>query len=119
MGKDAARMGISGVRARVKSPKKKRHLRRLVGGGKKEKKLSIADQAHAEIAAGKPGIGEAAATYRAGIPDTPGITEEDKQYDLEYDPIFKIKDVNLASLEGRSPLLLALSALANPPCFRA
>jgi ABC-type multidrug transport system fused ATPase/permease subunit len=91
-GKAAKAMGARGSAAQTAKKRKHRKLTFI----KKKNKITLAEQSHAEIAAGKPGIGEAGIT-RMGPPDTPGIEEKAAP---EIEQIFKIKDISLSIPRG-------------------
>jgi ABC-type multidrug transport system fused ATPase/permease subunit len=76
------------------TPKKKKM--RKITFNKKKKKLDLADQAHADISGGKPGLGDAEA-MRMDPGNSPGIDETQK---LELEDVFKIKDIDLSIPRG-------------------
>ena len=86
--------GQGAAASKAQTPKKK--VRRLIPKSSKDKKVSLAEQAHVEISDQRSSLGEAKVT-RGGVTDTPGL---DENKDIDFDPIFKIKDISLGDSKG-------------------
>ncbi|EIW68338.1 hypothetical protein TREMEDRAFT_32323 [Tremella mesenterica DSM 1558] len=80
-----------------KKEKKSKHLKRMLWH-KKKGKVDLAQQAQAEVAAGRPGIGEASSFTGGPLGSEPGLKEKDEQESV--DRIFNLKDIDLAIPRG-------------------
>lgn len=103
-GKDSKKHALSGARGKAKRSKQglvsraKKPFRWI--RNRKNGKIEVAEEIHAEIAAGEPGSVEAGDT---NVPRMPGIQEnqQDEVMEAEDDQIFKLTDIDLEIPRGQ------------------